>query len=70
MDDSGNGKLTAKIIFDRRALLIGVSCYVEADGRKVTYQAQILNVILRVGVKKSWAQWDRPIQYSAPTEGE
>lgn len=62
--DSCNGKMTAKILFDRNALLIGVSRRRAPDGRKVTYQLQFLNVILRVGIKKSWKQWDRnaPLQ--------
>ena len=69
MHDSCNGNITAKILFDRRALLIGVSRHAEGDGRKVTYQAQVLNVIFRVGVKKSWAQWERPDRPPHSKEG-
>ena len=57
--DSCNGKMTAKILFDRRSVLVGISRHEQSDGRKVTYQIHVLNLIFRVGIKKSWAQWDR-----------
>jgi len=60
--DSCNGKMTVKLFFDRRAVLFGGSRFAGSDGRKVTYQLNVLNVILRVGIKKSWAQLERPHQ--------
>ena len=56
LHDSPNGKLTVKILFDRRSLALGISRHSCDDGRKITYQAQFLNALFRVGVRKSRAQ--------------